>query len=267
MREAWPATASLSTACGMGSPISKGMQSVTVVYASQLWAKSTTTTVSHSARERALSADVPVRAGITERKTDYRIIKWLPQSYFLFSWIKLSILTVPYNKQIQQSHPSRGRHGNSRQEESACWRASTTTSVIITIENMFHSPADVPRAVATGSPIYAPLDVDSMVGFLNQVHPISRGFLKLNPACSLSHCLSTQRARSQVSWLMWKVWGRWDNAPSSFVLRLNVAGKVFLMNGNVNSCSTERGFVPNKMWRTRETRNVSGLAGLSALRL
>lgn len=30
----------------------------------------------------------------------------------------------------------------------------------------------------------------SLAGFLNQVHPISRGYLKLNPACSLSHCLS-----------------------------------------------------------------------------
>lgn len=39
---------------------------------------------------------------------------------------------------------------------------STTTStfVIITIEDIFHSPGGVPRTVATGSPIYSQLDVD-----------------------------------------------------------------------------------------------------------
>lgn len=78
-----------------------------------------------------------------------------------------------------------------------------------------------------------------LVGFLNQVHPISRGYLKLNPACSLSHCLSARSTRSQVSWVMWKVWWRSDNARSCFGLGLNggCRWKTLLIKGSVDVTS------------------------------
>lgn len=103
------------------------------------------------------------------------------------------------------------------------WKTSTTTSIIAIFA--------ITHLVVSGDQWW-PGYLFSLwllglvlVGFLNQVHPISRGYLKLHPACSLSHCLSAQSARSQVSWLMWSVWCSSDDVQICCVLNLMSVAK------------------------------------------